>query len=292
MGGKWKNLKFAAIVSLIVGLLFFPGKSFALVPITASPDPASTPGRVGMSYTDINLSTDYESGESGEVTWSATGLPSGLSLIKIDDLHARITGTPTSSGDFPFTILADLQGTGNDRTYSRTIHIEPALGSISPSSLPNGTLGVSYTQNLSVSGGSGNFTWSIEGELPPGLSLTPSGSSATISGTPTQYDSDPLTPGNQPYDFTIIVTDNAPPTTFTSRSYSLTIDPPPFIPIVNEGQICYVKNVVRGTDGEITNTGDLYVKNLETNDVRQITDFAGTYPNGVILNPQFTQDGS
>jgi len=61
---------------------------------------------------------------------------------------------------------------------------------------------------------------------------------------------------------------------------------------VNEGQICYVKNVVRGTDGEITNTGDLYVKNLETNDVRQITDFAGTYPNGVILNPQFTQDGS
>ncbi len=293
MSRRWKNLKFVGIAGLILGLLFFPIRSFALTSISASPNPASTPGRVGMSYTDINLSTSYESGESGEVTWSITSesLPSGLSLIKIDDLHARITGTPTSSGNFSFTVTADI-GTGNDRTYSSTIHIEPALGSISPSSLPNGTLGVAYTRNLNVSGGSGNFTWSIDGELPPGLSLTYSGSSATISGTPTQYDSDPSTPGNQPYDFTIIVTDNNPPTTFTYRPYSLTIDPPPFIPIVNEGQICYVKNVVRGTDGEITSTGDLYVKNLETNDVRQITDFATGNPNGVILNPQFTQDGS
>ena len=63
--------------------------------------------------------------------------------------------------------------------------------------------------------------------------------------------------------------------------------------VSNEGQICYVKDITRDTaTGEITNTGDLYVKNLSTGKLNQITDFAAANPDGAILNPQFTSDGS
>jgi hypothetical protein len=62
----------------------------------------------------------------------------------------------------------------------------PALAfssGITPTSLPNGEVGVAYSQTLSISGGSGSYTWSISaGALPAGLSLSATG---TISGTPT-----------------------------------------------------------------------------------------------------------
>ncbi len=58
----------------------------------------------------------------------------------------------------------------------------------------------------------------------------------------------------------------------------------------NEGQIVYVKNIVRD-NGLVTTTGELYIKNLETGVERAITNYttAGT---GAILNPQLTSDGA
>lgn len=58
----------------------------------------------------------------------------------------------------------------------------PAI-TLSPATLPNGTVGTSYNQTLTASGGTGPYTFAvIAGALPAGLTLAPAGG---LSGTPT-----------------------------------------------------------------------------------------------------------
>ncbi len=65
-----------------------------------------------------------------------------------------ITGTPTGSGTSNFTIRAtDTVGTGGSRAYS--VNIGTNALTLSPSTLPNGTQGVAYSQTVSATGGTG-----------------------------------------------------------------------------------------------------------------------------------------
>jgi hypothetical protein len=84
---------------------------------------------------------------------------------------------------------------------------------ISPTTLPNGTNGVSYpTVPLTVTGGQSPYTWSLASgtTLPPGLNLSSGG---VISGTPTQSGS---------YVVTIQMTDAGGRT--VAVNYSITIN--------------------------------------------------------------------
>jgi uncharacterized protein (TIGR03437 family) len=92
------------------------------------------------------------------------------------------------------------------------------------SPLPNATLGVSYSVQLSVSGGNSPYSWGLynpvgiafvaPSALPPGLSLSSSGA---ISGTPTQAGT---------YGFSVIVGDTErPPQTATAR-FQITVQTP------------------------------------------------------------------
>ena len=72
---------------------------------------------------------------------------------------------------------------GSQKTY--TIRVNRAapipLPSITTTTLPNGNLGIPYSQQLQAMGGSGNRTWTFTGSLPDGLSMDTAG---LISGTP------------------------------------------------------------------------------------------------------------
>src|SRR6516165_2131989 len=77
--------------------------------------------------------------------------------------------------------------------------------SISPDSLPGGSVGVAYRQAFTASGGPPPYTYSYDGALPPGLSLSTDG---VISGTPAVAGSSSFTvtvtdkksnAGSQPY---------------------------------------------------------------------------------------------
>jgi hypothetical protein len=58
----------------------------------------------------------------------------------------------------------------------------PAI-TINPATLPNGTTGVPYSQQLTGSGGTAPYVFTVvAGTLPAGLTMTPGG---LISGTPT-----------------------------------------------------------------------------------------------------------
>lgn len=81
---------------------------------------------------------------------------------------------------------------------------------LSPTALPNGTVGTAYSQTITTSGGTSPYTYTTTaGALPTGLSLSSSG---VISGTPTM----PATSN-----FTITATDNASHT--GNRAYSVTV---------------------------------------------------------------------
>ena len=82
---------------------------------------------------------------------------------------------------------------GSQKTYtvvvSRSAPIPPPMITATP--LPNGNVGVDYSQRLEATGRSGSLTWTIiSGSLPVGLILDTSGlisGKPTIAGAPSQF---------------------------------------------------------------------------------------------------------
>jgi hypothetical protein len=169
-------------------------------------------GQVGTPYTASFLSA----GGTAPITWSlftANTLPPGLTLSPA----GTISGTPTTAGTFPFTVVASDSGLPVEKasqTFSIVVAAPKALAITSPS-VPNGYVGIAYSYSLTASGGSGNRTWVITGgALPAGLSLSSSG---VISGNPQVLAS---------AGFTVTVTDSTLPVPLsTSRLFTMQIVP-------------------------------------------------------------------
>ncbi len=149
------------------------GGTFAIT-TTALPS-----GTVTTSYS-ATLGTENAAGTVSFQLTTGT-LPSGLTLVPATGV---ISGTPTVSGSFPFTVTAtDSQ----QRTATRdlTITVLPRFV-ITTTALPNGTRGIAYDVAIETQGavGTASFELLSGGSLPPGLTLN--GATGAISGTPTQ----------------------------------------------------------------------------------------------------------
>jgi hypothetical protein len=93
-----------------------------------------------------------------------------------------------------------------------TVTINGTTVTVSPASLPNGTVGSGYSQTISASGGFPGYTYqTTSGGLPTGLSLN--GSTGLLSGTPSAGGTS---------SFTVTATDSSGNT--GSRAYSLAIN--------------------------------------------------------------------
>jgi len=109
--------------------------------------------------------------------------------------------------------IADNQGVG-------TITNDDVPVTVSPGSLPNGTVAAAYSQTITASGGVGPYTFTVSaGALPAGLTLSSGGA---LSGTPT---------AGGTFSFTVTATDSSPfPGPFSgSQSYLLTINAPTIV---------------------------------------------------------------
>jgi large repetitive protein len=114
-------------------------------------------------------------------------LPQGIGFNS-NGATAQFTGTPTTAGPYLYgPLMTDSNGTTATVTYSGTIAGGPLALNCVPTTGPT-TVGTPYTATCTASGGAPPYTWSITtglGSLPPNLTLTTNGSTATISGTPT-----------------------------------------------------------------------------------------------------------
>ena len=176
-------------------------------------------GQVGTAYPAAKLAATggVPIAANTNYTWAVTqgALPSGLNLVSAGKDAGTISGVPTASGTFNFSVVA-TDDVGVTATNALAIAITPS-GELQlvTESLPNGTVGVAYKKDkdndhtLLATGGLPPYTWSIaSGSLPPGLSLN--SDNGKITGTPTLKGA---------YTFVVRVTDQ----NFNSKAGQLTI---------------------------------------------------------------------
>ncbi|MES2599017.1 MAG: putative Ig domain-containing protein [Verrucomicrobiota bacterium] len=144
--------------------------------ITISP-PTLPAGLVGAAYSQ----TVTANGGTAPYAWnvSAGTLPAGLILSNTGVL----SGTPTASNGAGVNVtLRAVDNTGCAATRAFVIVVCPAID-LSPTTLSNGTVGSSYSQTVSGTGGTGPYTFSLaSGSLSWATINTTTGA---ISGIPT-----------------------------------------------------------------------------------------------------------
>jgi uncharacterized protein (TIGR03437 family) len=163
--------------------------SFSVFGITTSALPAAT-------TTSAYSQQIVAAGGTAPYSFAAKGLPQGLSL----STSGLLSGTPSTDGTFPIAVqVKDATGLSTSANFSLVVTGSPQPLSVSGGSMPNGTVGSSYSSNVTATGGAPPYTWTLTGGSLPDGGVTLS-SSGAITGTP-------RTPGT--YVFTVLVADTA-----------------------------------------------------------------------------------
>ena len=146
-------------------------------------------GAVGSPYNAAVSAT----GGSGNYTFTATGLPAGVTL----STSGIVSGTPTTAGTFSVVVTATDAAASAAITASATfkVTIAPQLA-VTATTIPNGVVGTALPAvQLTATGGTSPYQFQ-SANLPPGLTLASNG---TLSGTPTAAGT---------FSFTVFVVDN------------------------------------------------------------------------------------
>jgi hypothetical protein len=174
-------------------------------PGTVAAPPKPTVAITTASLPDANVNQPYTSpgltATGATVTsWTLAGgaLPTGLTL----GANGVITGTPTQSGTFTFTAQANATGASGTKSLSLFVLAPLAMQTLVNKTPPETGLtakrlvGQPLSTGVKAVGGRAPYTFSGEGELPPGLTLDPATGKITGTGTAAGR-----------YDFTVTVTD-------------------------------------------------------------------------------------
>jgi Putative Ig domain len=163
-------------------------------------------GAVGIAYQQALTAV----GGTAPYTWTASGLPPGLSLTPA----GSITGTPTTTGQFSVIFqIFDSQQRSATRTLSLAVS-PPTLSITTPETLPPAAVGAPYTVTFAVQNGAPPLRWALGPGSPAGLTMNPL--TGVLTGTL-------LSRGN--FSFTVDVGDSAGGT--TSKRFTLTAAPAP-----------------------------------------------------------------
>jgi len=179
---------------------------------------------------------------------SSDGGASFADLAGSTSATLTLTAVPLADDGHRFrAVVSNSGGSVTSNAALLTVTALPALLITTPSPLPPAMVNTPYSFQLTASGGTPPFTWSIAaGVLPAGLALdAPTG---LISGTPTAAAS---------YGPTIQVSDSADPRQSDTRSFDINVDPQCDVglgsatvagaPITVEGKFCPQAGVPPGT---------------------------------------------
>ncbi len=184
--------------------------------------PYLEPAVVGMQYDQPILASDGNlSGSMLSLQWTlppATVLPSGILFEEIGSpAVADLQGKPTQPGIFPIVFnLTDNYGHTATRQYILTVAAAPIPVGLQP--LPVAVIGETYGAELQANSLS-TLTWQIfSGQLPPGLTLAPTGVIGGTVPTGTLVGS---------YPFSVAVTDSAGGESVVPLEIQVQAAPPP-----------------------------------------------------------------
>ncbi len=163
-----------------VGRILFQARGGVISPgLTIDGGPILPTGTVGQQYTFGFAVTGVDSA----VKWDLVpdlSLPPGLSF-----LNGRLSGVPSATGTYAFTVSATAEVEGEQVTvYQRgsvTVGV-PVLSIRTVCPVPAATVGQLYSTAFSATGASG-AVWTVDDRntLPPGLTLTSTG---LLNGAP------------------------------------------------------------------------------------------------------------
>jgi prepilin-type N-terminal cleavage/methylation domain-containing protein len=181
--GGGAGMSVGMIVAKTITFIGTSGSTVGVPPLSIASPASLATSTAGVGYSSVQFNG---AGGYPAYTWSATGLPSGMTLDSTGLLH----GTPSTAGSYNNIVVTvvDSRGDTTQQTYSLTIN---AAVHVTTSSLPAATQGSAYSTTLAATGGTGPLTWTVTGALPAGLTFD--AASATISGTPTVTGTFPVT---------------------------------------------------------------------------------------------------
>ena len=164
---------------------------------------------------EIGTAAQFSAGTPATVVLCASSAPGCFTVVSGTSLD--ISSMPAHAAG---AVTVKVVTLGTSASISYTYNTGPALLFAAP---PSGEAGVAYSNQLTVTGGTSPFTWSVSsGSLPPGLMLN--ASTGLLSGTPT-------TAGT--YTFTVKVidasalSDTKPVTLTIIPGPSMSFAPPP-----------------------------------------------------------------
>jgi uncharacterized repeat protein (TIGR01451 family) len=162
----------------------------------------------GATAVEIGTGSEFNAGTPLTLVLCSSPAPGCFTITNSTTI--AISSMPAHAATTVQVVVVSLGVSSGVINY--TYNTGPALLFASP---PGGEVGVSYSDSLTVTGGTSPFTWSISaGSLPPGITIGTS--TGLLTGTPT-------TAGT--YSFTVKVTDSAGLS--ATEATSITIVPGP-----------------------------------------------------------------
>ncbi len=168
----------------------------------SSPDSASFPRLSPSSFTVVTT------GNPKPTLTEVGNMPKGVIYS-----NGVVSGTPKKVGSYQIAFLAD-NGIGAQAVQYFTLTVTPY--EVTTTTLPDATVGASYSEQLAASGGVAPYKWKAKGALPEGLTLSKAG---LLSGTVAAS----VTPATYP--IKVKVTDSMSPTKeVLTVTLNLTVD--------------------------------------------------------------------
>ena len=249
-------------------------------PISVTLTPSS-PQAIDQTQTVSITATVANDTSSRGVTWSLSG-PGSLNSSTLQATYNSPTAIITSAQQATVTATSVADPT---KSASLQITVNP-YPQIPFQTLPNGTVGTSYSQSIALTGGTSPFQWivyngpivtgnSVGGSVPNGLTLN--GSTGTVSGTPT---------GGGTWYFEAIATDATGAFGFNALSIQINPTAPPGNPVPFLNQPLVPTAVSPSSNGltlNVTGTGFVSGATIDFNGAALATTFVdGEHLNAIV----------
>ncbi|MBQ7170029.1 MAG: putative Ig domain-containing protein, partial [Synergistaceae bacterium] len=177
---KWGDYSFSVIASNA------KGSDDVKVSVTVYTAPVLSDDAGIKAVKGSAMSQTFPAVSGNHLAWTLSGdLPSGLS-VSSDDNSFTVSGTPSTAGDYSFTLTASNMAGSDDIAVNVTVYEMPLL--------PDSIITIEASKDFAlveqnVTAAAGNYlAWSVDGTLPAGITVysEDNAMTATIMGTPTK----------------------------------------------------------------------------------------------------------